>query len=352
MNFHVDAALRKIVSHAYNETRYYRQLFDEHGIDIHRIASVEDLVRIPLLTREDIQDNEGQFLAKQYQKYPLNERLVAKRASSPSGSLLKVYRDYNHDDISNKTLWNLKRSRYGITPSDRVCSFYGSRYIGNRLVPHQSRVLTRDGRHLAFSILELTEDRLKECLDEMTEFGVDWLCIEPSTAVLLAETINRHQLPVPQSLRYVELIRELLQDDHRRLLLETLQADLAYLYSTGEIHAIAFECRHKSLHLLEDNVVVEVIRDGKPVIGEVGKLLRISRAGWRFDFRQQIGAALDQLDQGLQIVGQAAIGCLAIPPFAIDVPLHRLGELPAVLVNDVRVPPRHHLRLPTNMKNL
>ena len=46
------AALGNIVSHAYNETDYYRQLFDVRGIDASGIAAQCDLAQIPFLARD------------------------------------------------------------------------------------------------------------------------------------------------------------------------------------------------------------------------------------------------------------------------------------------------------------
>ena len=49
------ARLRQLVRHAYASVRYYRRLFDEVGLKPGDIQGVEDLPKIPLSCRDDLQ---------------------------------------------------------------------------------------------------------------------------------------------------------------------------------------------------------------------------------------------------------------------------------------------------------
>src|SRR5690606_30722247 len=49
--------LRALIKHAYRHVPYYRELFDRHGIDPESIRTLEDLQRIPVLTKDDIRAN-------------------------------------------------------------------------------------------------------------------------------------------------------------------------------------------------------------------------------------------------------------------------------------------------------
>ena len=41
---------------------YYRRMFAEHGIDIARIATLEDLTSLPVTTKQDLQLHNEEFL--------------------------------------------------------------------------------------------------------------------------------------------------------------------------------------------------------------------------------------------------------------------------------------------------
>ena len=49
--------LKKTVQHAYYHTKYYHDLFDKAGFDCNSINSVEDLQKIPVLTKEILKNN-------------------------------------------------------------------------------------------------------------------------------------------------------------------------------------------------------------------------------------------------------------------------------------------------------
>lgn len=61
-------------------------------------------------------------------------------------------------------------------------------------------------------------------------------------------------------LRYIELTREFLSKENRQFIQDVFRIEVAYLYKSSKLNAIAFERKHKSLHILEENVVVEVIK--------------------------------------------------------------------------------------------
>lgn len=49
--------LQEILVHAYEKTKYYREIFDKCRFDPYKISSVEEIQALPLLTRDDIKDH-------------------------------------------------------------------------------------------------------------------------------------------------------------------------------------------------------------------------------------------------------------------------------------------------------
>jgi phenylacetate-coenzyme A ligase PaaK-like adenylate-forming protein len=47
--------LKKVLQHAYNRVSYYKKIFDEAGIKPNNINSLQDLIKIPITSRKDIQ---------------------------------------------------------------------------------------------------------------------------------------------------------------------------------------------------------------------------------------------------------------------------------------------------------
>ena len=56
------------------------------------------------------------------------------------------------------------------------------------------------------------------------------------------------------------------------------------MYAMNEVNCIALECKCGKLHLLEDNVILESIKDGKPVFNEEGDFYVTSLTNYAMPF--------------------------------------------------------------------
>ena len=73
--------LSALIEYAYRHVKYYHELFDKIGIDPSSIQSSEDLIKIPILKKDTIQEQMTDFISDEYQKFPKNENVVIKRTS-------------------------------------------------------------------------------------------------------------------------------------------------------------------------------------------------------------------------------------------------------------------------------
>ncbi|MCL2248947.1 MAG: hypothetical protein FWC13_06725 [Oscillospiraceae bacterium] len=264
--------LNSIISHAYKEVEYYHRLFDEKGINTEKINTMQAFEQIPFLSRDELQSDESRFIADCCQYFPWNEKLELRRTISSSGHFMKIYWSGGDNGKSTDYFNMFRKDLRNVSPLSKICSFYGTFYIGNKLSEHKDTFLSHDGAHILFSHRGLSSSKISDYLKRMDDFGVNGLYLQPSVAVLLAETIKSENLTVPNTLVYIELTGEFLSDDHRKLIQEVFQVELAYSYNLEEFNTIAYECGHDSLHILENNVVVEVIKDGKSVFDEIGEI--------------------------------------------------------------------------------
>lgn len=49
--------IQSLIKHAYDNTEYYKQLFDQHNIDVDKIKNINDLEIIPILSKDDVRNN-------------------------------------------------------------------------------------------------------------------------------------------------------------------------------------------------------------------------------------------------------------------------------------------------------
>lgn len=85
---------------------------------------------------------------------------------------------------------------------------------------------------------------------------------------MLCEMIESENLPVVNSLEYLEFTGEYLEEDVRRRAEKLFRCATANQYGTGEVNSIAYECPQRHMHIMGENVYVEIINE-KDGIGDI-----------------------------------------------------------------------------------
>lgn len=226
----------------------------------------------PLQTRQDVQRGHGRFLNSRYQRYPELDRLLFKRSFGLCGIPLEVYWDGQDAERSFAALWAFRKERFGIGADEKCCVFSTAEYAGNKIMDYMPRYLSWDKKTLSFPMLDLSLERMKEWVDDISAFHPAWMRIPPSVAVMLAETMKLSgQMSLP-GLRYIELSGEMLDEKTELMLREAFQAQISNVYATQETGPIAASCTYGNLHIFSENVALQVIRDGKSVMDEEGDI--------------------------------------------------------------------------------
>lgn len=279
-----DIGLSDLIHYAYDHVDYYHKIIDANNIDISLIKASENLSVLPILSKDKIQENSMAFVSDEYQKYPKNENIVLKRTSGSTGKYLKIFWDYKDDIKSLMPLWILRSRLYGIDPDMKWCSFYSSMYEGNKIKQLMPRELDMNGRHMGFSKIGLTYDKIAEVYKEIISFNPDWLLLQPSIAYLMAQIVKQYNMKIPSNLKHIELSGEYLFDSYRQQIQDVFGIEPVNQYGCNEANEIAYECKCRNMHVIENNVIVEVLKDGKLVLNEEGDIYITSLKNYAMPF--------------------------------------------------------------------
>src|SRR5690606_33898322 len=108
----------KIFTHAYNNIKFYQQLYRKHNIKPEDIRSFEDIKKVPIITKQDLATYDIED-----RSYPIANRLLVNTGGS-SGKSFAFYMDpqrYGNEWAHIHDMW----SRHGFKPSDLKLSFDG-----------------------------------------------------------------------------------------------------------------------------------------------------------------------------------------------------------------------------------
>ena len=253
-----DERLVKTVHHVYKNVAYYRDIMDKNGIKPDDIKSVDDLHKLPFLTKNDLRE-----------AYPYGllavPRSEAVRIHSTSGTTGKrVVAFYTQNDID---MWNECCARAivaaGGTKDDVVHVSYGyGLFTGGAGLDggsHKVGCLT----------LPMSSGSTERQLQFMCDLGSTILCCTPSYAAYLAETVQERDIADQLKLKAGIFGAEAWTEEMRHDIEEKLHIKAYDIYGLTEISGpgVSFECSEQhGMHVNEDNFIVEII---DPNTGEV-----------------------------------------------------------------------------------
>ena len=251
--------LVKQVKHVYENVKYYRNMMDKKGVTPDDIKSVDDLHKLPFLTKADLREAYPYgLLAK-----PLSECVRIQSTSGTTGKRVVVF--YTKHDID---IWENCCARAimaaGGTKDDvvQVCYGYGLFTGGAGL---------HGGSHKVGSLtLPMSSGNTERQLQFMQDLGSTILCCTPSYAAYIGESLKEAGL-TPDDIKLKAGIfgAEPWTEEMRRDIEKSLGLKAHDIYGLTEMcgPGVAFECSVQSgMHINEDYFIPEII---DPDTGEV-----------------------------------------------------------------------------------
>ncbi len=250
--------LVKTVKRVYENVEFYRKKMDEVGVKPEDIHSVEDLHKLPFLTKDDLRDAYPYGLLAA----PLSDCVRIQSTSGTTGRRVVAF--YTQHDLD---LWEDCCARAimaaGGTNEDvvHVCYGYGLFTGGPGL---------NGGSHKVGSLtLPMSSGNTERQIQFMCDLGSTILCCTPSYAAYLAESIWERGLQDKIKLKAGIFGAEAWMEEMRHDIEEKLGITAFDIYGLTEISGpgVSFECSEQTgMHINEDHFIAEVIN---PKTGEV-----------------------------------------------------------------------------------
>ena len=251
--------LVKQVKHVYENVEYYRNLMDEKGVKPEDIHGIEDLHKLPFLTKADLRDAYPYGLLGS----PLKDCVRIHSTSGTTGKRVVAF--YTQKDVD---LWEDCCARAIVAAggsNEDVCQVaYGYGLFTGGMGLH-------GGSHKVGCLtLPLSSGNTERQVQFMTDLSATILCCTPSYAAYIGEYLKEQGYkPEDIPLKAGIFGAEPWTEEMRRGIEETLGIKAYDIYglteSTGP--GVAFECEEQTgMHINEDHFLAEII---DPDTGEV-----------------------------------------------------------------------------------
>jgi phenylacetate-coenzyme A ligase PaaK-like adenylate-forming protein len=267
-----DANVRSIVRYAAHTVPHYRELFRELGVDPAEIETADNLARLPLVDKEQVQSAPERFRSDS----ELGADAVRYRTAGTTGLPLDVYHDlpsllaniaYSERDRAVEVKLCGKRLRYtglhldyGQATFLKVQDFYG----------RQSYRPFRPARHFV-----TIEQPLETLVDRVNALAPDVLRGNGGHLEAFFRAVTQRGLRL-RTPRVVVYYGDTMTPDGRALIEQRLGVPVISRYGAMEAFKIGYTCEaRRGFHLYEDLTHVSIVdRSGQPVpAGELGEVV-------------------------------------------------------------------------------
>ena len=255
--------LRGLVDHAAAHVPGFRKKLD--GVTP-PIASLDDVRRLPTLSKTDIQDDAEGCASKD-----VRGKLIRKTTGGSTGQPVTIWK------TRQSWLWELAATWRGyawagVDIGDPQARFWGVPFDeGDR----RSARLTDFACHRRrMSAFDFDQSSLARYVKELRRFRPTHFYGYVSMLTEFADYVAAEVPDWDLDLTSIITTSEVLTDDLRRRLTNAFKAPVFNEYGCGEIGTIAHECPEGRMHLSEENMLVEILDGDRPCApGESGEIV-------------------------------------------------------------------------------
>ncbi len=274
--------LEKLLKHAYENVPYYRRVFDERELKPKDIKDFDDLKKLPYLTKEIIQNNLEDLVARNFPMSKLQYRTTGGSTGIPLG----FYQDKNRAESVERAFMLTQWERVGFKIGDKSVVLRGdvvrSASKGNFWKYNSAN------KNLILSSYHITDKTLLDYIGKIREFRPDFIQAYPSAITILARSMKENNIKKFPSVKAILCGSENLYSRQRKLLEEVFQCRVYSWYGHSERCCLAGECEKSNYyHIFPEYGYTELIgEDGKQINmeNELGEIVATGFNNYVFPF--------------------------------------------------------------------
>ena len=244
--------LQKLVSYVYHNVPFYRNKMQQMDIAPDDIRSIDDIVKLPFTTKQDLRDNYPYGL----QAAPQSEIVRVHASSGTTGNPTIV--GYTRKDIA---VWQEAMARaltaYGVKREDTFSVSYGYGLFTGGLGVHYGV------ENIGATVIPTSTGNTEKHVRLLRDLKITGIACTPSYALYLAETLEKMGLGKDDiSLRVGAFGAEPWTENMRKEIEERLGLKGYNIYGLSEIvgPGVSYECcMQNGSHICEDHYYPEII---------------------------------------------------------------------------------------------
>lgn len=253
---------------AYKYNRFYYKRFSSIGIRPEDIVTPEDVLRIPVLTKQDIRENMNDIISDGF----CRDDLMRFKTGGSTGTSLELYITEECSECRNACARRHDRWS-GWEPGETIGAVWGNPILPSDYVSRMKNWLLRPMIYL--DTMNVTDAAVKEFVKDWGKEKPSLLFGHAHSLYILAQYVHRLGIETIRPKGIISTSMMLLPHE-RKLIEEVFSIKVTDRYGCEEVSLIASECEHHDgMHMNIEHLFIEFINDeGNPVKpGEMGKII-------------------------------------------------------------------------------
>ena len=263
--------LKSIIDYSSKNVPYYEELFKKIKINSSDIKSLEDINKIPILSKEILRKESSNLISRSF-----NSKLVKKgKTGGTTGVPTVVYKDVN-----NRTFTWASYYRWyewmGLNYFDPTATFWGAKTVLSTSL--KSKIKSDFAYFIqnniilnSFSINEEMANSYYKAISKLSPYLIKGYV---SSLLDFAKFVEKNKW-VFHKLKAISTTTETLLPNNREYLERVFKVPVFDQYGCGEISAISYECsKHNGLHINQEHVICEVLdNENHPILNQTGRVI-------------------------------------------------------------------------------
>lgn len=279
--------LKNLIKHAYTNVPYYRNMFDTLDLPLTGIQNVQDLGKLPILTKDKIRANTEQFIATDFKKYkPIRNATGGSTGEPLIYFITKDLASINWAGMFRGFGWG------GYRIGDKRITFGGSSLIPDKKTSITMRIRQKLERNLPLSAVSMTQDKYVEYIDILKKYKPKYIYGYPSSIFLLADYCKEHRV-TDIKFNAVFTTAEVLLPNYRDVIEKQFNCKVFDQYGSYDGGGQALECNiHKGLHVTAEKCILEIVDEAGNLVspGQSGRIIVTDLHNYAMPFiRYEVG---------------------------------------------------------------
>jgi len=241
--------LKALVAKAYANSEFYRTAFQKEGITLADIKSLNDIKKLPIVTKEELILNNTAI-----QQITKSTKYFTASTSGTTGDSLIFKRTETTDSFNRASIFR-GYSWYNVKPWDRNGYFWGINFSKKTLLKTKFLDFLQN-RYRLFNF----KDKQVQTFVKKLQTSV-YIHGYSSAIYETAKKINRQSLQQPLNLKMVKGTSEKIFESYQDEINKAFGQKMISEYGAAETGIIAFECPKGTMHINMEGVLVEEINN-------------------------------------------------------------------------------------------